>query len=132
MSSLSATQISDFRLDIADTNSAFSDAEIQRLYTRAGTYEGAVVLAFEQLIAAGVAGDRFIKYTANETSEDRQAAFDHLYQLKEMWKAKVDGAGTRQTVRMVRLQQPPDRWANAKRRTRQGMYGGGDLNNGDW
>lgn len=80
---LSVTQITDFRADIGDQTSpyAFTDDELDRLYTRAdGSYNGAIILALEQLLANAV---KFYNYTAGFTKAEQSDVFDHLEKLLE-------------------------------------------------
>lgn len=88
MATLTAEQLSDFRADIGDTGSspAFSDAELQRLYVREGTYTKAVLLAFDQLIANAA---KFTDYTQNDTQEKKSQVFENLRKTRAVWAEKV-------------------------------------------
>ncbi len=98
---LSVEQITDFRSDIADTSNAFTDAEIQRLYTRAGTYEGAVLLAIDQLIADA---SRLYSYRMNTTQENLDEIVDHLkIHVRPIWAERAANAEKKQTPRRIRL-----------------------------
>lgn len=87
---LDADQLTDFRGDIGDTNSVFSDAELQRLYARASDdYNTAVVGAIDQLIASA---SKFADYTQNQSQEKKSQIFEHLLKLRAIWQKKVDDA----------------------------------------
>jgi hypothetical protein len=101
MATLTTQQIEDFRNDIADKAESFGDAEIQRLYTRAGTYEGAVLLGIDQLIADS---SRLYSYRMNTTQEDLDQIVEHLSDnLRPIWQARADAIANKQTIRTVRL-----------------------------
>ncbi len=88
MADLTAEQLTDFRADIGDASAspAFSDAELQRLYARAGTYTRAVLMAFEQLIANTA---KFTDYTQNDTQEKKSQVFENLRKTRAIWAEKV-------------------------------------------
>lgn len=96
MATLTTDQLSDFQLDLAisDDEAVFSDAELNRFYTRAdGVYEQAVVIALEVLLMNSA---KFTKYMIGRTSENKDQIFDHLKQMLEIKKGNVDeGAGFR-------------------------------------
>ena len=106
----------DFRSDIGDKNSAFADADIDRLETRAiarygadGAYEGARVLAVQQLLANSA---KFADYTANESQEKKSQIFKQLKDLLTIYKNDLDdvlenAAGS--SVRMGRSSIKPPR-----------------------
>jgi hypothetical protein len=101
MVALTPEQIADFRNDIADTNEAFGTDEIQRLYTRAGTYEGAVLLGIDQLIADA---SKLYTYRMNTTAEEREQVVDHLAKhLRPIWVERAAKVEKKQTTRIVRL-----------------------------
>lgn len=84
----------DFRADIGDANTAFSNLEIDRLAERAAArwgaavaYEGARVLAVQQLLAN--AAKRY-DYTANESSEKQSQVFKHLQDMLKLYQADLD------------------------------------------
>jgi hypothetical protein len=84
----------DFRADIGDANSAFSDADIDQLETRAiarwgadAAYEGARVMAIQQLM---VNAAKFSDYTANESSQKKQQIFKNFESVLKMYKADLD------------------------------------------
>lgn len=82
---LSTAQLTDLRGDIGDVNDppAFSDEELQRLYTRAGeNYDVAVEYAIRQLVANAA---KFHDYTAGQTADQRSQIFDNLMRLLDTW-----------------------------------------------
>lgn len=89
-------QISDLRADIGDTGTppAFSDADITRLWyrVRAARDEGyqseaALALMARQLMTSAA---KLHKYSAGNTSEDRQQVFDHLQKIYKMFEASLN------------------------------------------
>lgn len=106
----------DFRADIGDNNSSYSDAEIDRLETRAiarygadAAYEGAAYLAVRQLLSNAA---KFADYTANESSEKKSQKFSNLEKLLKIFKADLDdvidsAAGS--NVRMGKTTKKPPR-----------------------
>jgi hypothetical protein len=98
---LTETEIDDFRNDIADSEGAFEDEEIQRLYARAGTYAGAVLLGIDQLIADA---SKLYNYRMNTTQEEREQIVEHLAKLlRPIWEDRAGQAEKKQTIRLVRL-----------------------------
>ena len=80
---LTPDQLGDIRADIGDTGAtpAFSDAELQRLYERAGDdWDLLKYLAYNQLVS--VAAKR-VDYTANMSEEKASQVFTHLKQLRD-------------------------------------------------
>jgi hypothetical protein len=93
MADMTATQLTDFRADIADTNSAFTDAELQRLWTRcdgASTdyqrFEASKGLAIRQLLHDAA---KFNDYAAGETEEKKAVIFDHYKKLYDGYYAPI-------------------------------------------
>jgi hypothetical protein len=91
-----AIDYDDFRADIGDANSAFTDAEIDTLEQRAiarwsedVAYEGARVLAINQLLASAA---KLADYAANESSEKKSQVFKHLSELRKLYKSDLDDA----------------------------------------
>lgn len=87
---LSSDQLSDMQGDIGinNTETVFTDTELDRLYNRAnGDYFLAVILAFDQLLADSA---KFTNYTEGQTSEDRSDRFKQIMQLvdykREQWR----------------------------------------------
>lgn len=85
---LTSDELTDMRGDLGDvgTTPAFSDSELQRLYVRAGSYDGAVALARRQLLANAA---KFVRYSSGATSEARNQIFDQLKKLVDMDNAKA-------------------------------------------
>lgn len=88
---LTSDELTDLRGDIGDTGASavFSDAELQRLYTRATTYEGTVVYALRQLL---VNAARFNDYTVGQTSEKKSQVFAQLKAMLAGWE-NIAGMG---------------------------------------
>lgn len=91
-----ALDYDDFRADIGDSNSAFTDEDIDQLETRAiakygadAAYEGAAYLAVRQLLSNAA---KFSDYTANESSEKKSQKFSNLEKLLKIFKADLDEA----------------------------------------
>lgn len=102
--SLSSDELTDLRADLAANSSVFSDAELQRLYTRAGSYNGAALLALRQLLANAT---KFSDFTAGQTSERRSQVFEQLYKMLGEWK-EIVAAGNQ--VRITGLRLVPTPW----------------------
>ncbi len=99
---LSSDQISDFRADIGDQLSpyAFTDTELQRLYTRKDeNYDRALLLAIDQLLANAA---KLYDYTAGYTRMSRDQVFNHLMDLRKLIAARAN-----QTVQIVGLRVVP-------------------------
>ena len=89
MAELTDDQLTDFRADIGDTGtpSAFSDDELQRLYTRAEeSYNLAVLMAFRQLLGNTW---KFTTYRQNQSSENKSDVFKHLQEMVKHWQVIV-------------------------------------------
>lgn len=89
---LTAEQLADFQADvgIAADQAVFTDAELSRLYVRAGSdYNTAVALAIRQLMADAA---KLNNYTAGASSERKSQVFDHLKAMYEVW-SKAAGIG---------------------------------------
>ena len=89
---LTADELLDLRGDIGDagTVEVFSDAELQRFYTRAGdTYAGAVVYALRQLLMNAA---KFSDYTVGQTSEKKSQVFSQLRTMLAGWE-NIAGMG---------------------------------------
>lgn len=97
---LTSQEIEDFRNDIGDENKAFSADEIQRLYVRGGSYDGAIVLGIEQLLASIA---KFNDYKMNMSDEDANQAFNNLQDLLEVKHSRARKAKSKSSVRLVRL-----------------------------
>lgn len=96
--SLDNKQLEDFRNDIADHNEAFSSDELQRLYEREGTYEGAIVLAIDQLLMNAT---KMTRYQQNMTSENLDQLVPNLLHARKIWKERLASATSKQKTRMV-------------------------------
>lgn len=104
---LTSDQLTDFRADIGDNNvpPAFNDPELQRLYVRAGnSYNKAVLLAFDQLIASAT---KFNDYTQNASTEKKQQIFENLRKARADWKANYVQQANQ--VRIVGMRSVPPR-----------------------
>lgn len=87
---MSSDQITDFRSDINDPNgTVWSEAEIQRLYTRASeNYNGAMVFAIDQLLMAH--SDKWVSYTQNMSKEEREAVWKHMMDMRKIWQDRYE------------------------------------------
>jgi len=113
MADLTAIQLADFRADIADTNSAFTDAELQRLWTRCEgasndylRFEASKGLAIRQLLHDAA---KFNDYSAGETEEKKAVIFDHYKKLYDSTYAPIVDAvmdNKRQVVLTTMRAQP--------------------------
>lgn len=111
-----AIDYDDFRGDIGDVNSVFSDPEIEKLETRAIAkygaglaYEGAILLAMNQLVANAA---KFADYTANDSGEKKQQKFKNLMDVRKMYKADLSDAqesAAGSSVRMGGTRKKPSR-----------------------
>lgn len=86
---LTSDQLTDMQGDIGinNTETVFTDAELNRLYNRAGgDYKLGVILAFDQLLASAA---KWTNYTEGQTSEDRSDRFKQVMELvaylREQW-----------------------------------------------
>lgn len=78
MADMSADQLSDLQADLSIDNSelVWTDAELNRLYTRAGEdYDQTIVLALRQLL---MSASRFNDYTAGQTSEKKSQVYQQI------------------------------------------------------
>lgn len=74
-------------LGISADGSVFTDAELNRLYTRADDdYAGAVVLAIRQLTMNAA---KLNDYTAGETSEKKSQVFQNLKTMLSYWEEQA-------------------------------------------
>lgn len=88
--SLSAEQLTDFRADLGDQTQpyAFTDLELERLYERAGSYNGAKLLAIDQLIMNAA---KFYNYKAGYTQQDEAEVFKNLVRVREILQTQGNG-----------------------------------------
>lgn len=116
MTDMTATQQSDIRADLAIADAAqtpFSDAEFNRLYTRAGAdYNYTVVLAIRQLLVDSAKRN---SYRTGQTAEETEQIFENLMKLAVYWQDVV-AQGGRQVGMTGALPVPP--------RPREVPYGG--------
>lgn len=91
---LTATQLTDIRRDlgIGQTGGVFTDAELDRLYERAGgtsdDYAMAVAMAVRQIL---VDAAKLNDYTAGSSTEKKSQVFKQLKELYELWLAEAGG-----------------------------------------
>lgn len=89
---LTADQLSDFQSDlgISDDEAVFTDAELERLFTRAGeVYATAVYYAWRQLAAQSV---KYVDYQVAQTRVSRSQVVAHIKEMLAQWKAESDAA----------------------------------------
>ena len=101
---LTATQRTDMQgdLGISDDEAVFTNAELDRLYARAGNdYNLAVYFGYRQLLAQA---NKFFNYTEGMTSVQRKQMRDNIASSMEFWKAEA-----RVQVRMIGLNPIPPR-----------------------
>ena len=111
MAELTATQLADMQgdLGISTDQSVFTDAELDRLYTRAGSdYTLAVYYAYRQLLAQA---NKFHNYTAGMTKVERKQMRDNIRDSMDFWQEEARTAGNQ--VQMLGLRQIPPRWKDA-------------------
>jgi len=91
MATLTAEQRTDLQADlgISYDEAVFTDDELDRLYTRAASYDGAVVYALDQILMNAA---KFNDYTAGSSSEKKSQVFAQLKMMREMW-ARRAGIG---------------------------------------
>jgi hypothetical protein len=91
MATLTADQLTDIQADlgIGTDESVFTDAELNRLYTRAGDdYAVAVVMAIRQLTMNAA---KLNDYTAGQTSESKSQVFKNLKEMLVYWEEQAQG-----------------------------------------
>lgn len=105
--SLTADELADLRGDIGDDGTVFSDAELNRLYTRAGgDYNTTVMLALRQLLASAA---KLHDYQVAQSLERRGQVFDHVKALLGYWESQVEAEAQAQQVQIVGLRAVPPR-----------------------
>lgn len=107
MAELTSAELLDMRgdLGIGPAPAVFTDAQLQRLYTRAGEhYNTAVYMAWLQ-IQAGAVG--WVDYKVAQTSISREAAYQHIKDMVTSWGAKPGVAANQ--VQIVGLLEVPPR-----------------------
>lgn len=105
---LSADQLSDLQADlsISGDESVFTDAELNRLFTRASEdYDATLVLAWRQLLASA---NRFNDYTAGQTSEKKSQVRAHIKDMLTYYEDRVQRGGNQ--VAIVGMRSVPPRF----------------------
>jgi len=75
-------------LGIGTDEAVFTDAELERLFTRAGeVYPTAVYMAWRQLLAASA---KYIDYRVAQTEMKRSQAYAHIKEMVAHWQAESD------------------------------------------
>ena len=90
---LTAAQLIDFQADLAigSAQSVFTDAELERLFTRADSdYNLAVYYGWRQILSGAAA---WVDYTVAQTRVSRSQAFDHLLKMVAFWSEESRVAG---------------------------------------
>lgn len=106
---LTSDQLSDLQGDLAisDDESVFTDAQLERLYVRAGEdYNTAVYMALRQLL---VASTKWIDYQVAQTKESRSQVFDHLKKMVDFWQVEAQKSTNTQGVKIVGMTEIPPR-----------------------
>jgi len=104
---LSSDQLTDFRGDIGDDGTVFTDDELNRLYTRSGSvYSEAVVLAIRQLLASAV---KLHDYRIAQSAESMSQVYDHLEKLLDRWEKIANSEEPKSQVRVVGMRGIPPR-----------------------
>jgi len=101
---LTATQRTDMQgdLGISDDEAVFTNAELDRLYARAGNdYNLAVFFGYRQLLAQA---NKFFNYTEGMTRVERKQMRDNISDSMSFWQAEG-----RTQVRMIGLNPIPPR-----------------------
>lgn len=103
---LTADELIDFRADIGDDGTVFTDAELERLYVRAeSNYDGAVVLALRQVL---VNAAKLHDYRLAQSMESKSQVFDHIYKVLAYREARASSTAAQQ-VRLTGLRAVPPR-----------------------
>lgn len=89
---LSIDQISDFYADLdLSEGDVFGVDDLQRLYNRAsGSYEGAVALAWRQLLASA---SKLSDYKAAQSGESLSQVYNHVKEMLELWEGYAASGG---------------------------------------
>lgn len=106
---LTADQLSDFQADLGidDSEQVFTDAELERLYTRSEeNYATAVYMAWRQLLAAST---KYIDYKVAQTEEKRSQVHQHIKDMVTHWQTEAEKSTNAQGVKMVGLTEIPPR-----------------------
>lgn len=127
---LTSEQLSDLQSDLGidDSEDVFTDAELERLYTRAGeVYESAVYMAWRQIWAQSV---KYTDYRVAQTEMKRSQVGAHIEKMLAHWKAEADAASGVQGAAFVGLnviptkskEEPWDGTNERRRRLARGLY----------
>lgn len=93
MTDLTAAELARLRRKLGDTNTppAYSDAELQDLWTESGEVWNITVRdAIDELIASAA---KFTNYTQGESREEKAEIFKNLLKLRSLWQSRVDTEG---------------------------------------
>lgn len=106
---LTSDQLADLQADLGidDSEAVFTDAELERLFTRAGEdYPTAVYYAWRQLLAAST---KYIDYRVAQTEEKRSQVYGHIKDMVAYWGAESDKSTNVQGVKIVGMTEIPPR-----------------------
>lgn len=107
MATLTPEQLADLQADLGidDTEAVFTDAELQRLYDRAGSdHNLSVYYGWRQVLSASA---KWVDYKVAQTSVSRSQAFDHIKAMVEFWAGESRNAANQ--VRIMGLNGIPTR-----------------------
>lgn len=107
---LTSDQLSDLQgdLGIGADEAVFTDAELERLFARAGEdYATAVYYAWRQLLAAST---KYIDYRVAQTDEKRSQAYTHIKEMVAAWKDLAAESTNSQGVAVLGLTSVPPRY----------------------
>ncbi len=112
MAVLTATQLTDIRADVGDSNTAFSDAELQRLWVRVENassdevrWDALKASIFEQLLNDAT---KLHDYSAGAVEHKLAAIYDHLDDRYKDYKyALNDARGLKRGVAHLKMRQFP-------------------------
>lgn len=105
---LTAAQLTDMQgdLGISSDQTVFTNAELDRLYTRASEdYNTAVYLGFRQLLADA---NKFFDYTVGQTSIKRSQVREHLKEMAGFWREESRTAANQ--MQILGANPIPPRW----------------------
>lgn len=105
---LTPEQLTDIQTDLGITNdqAVFTDAELNRLFDRAGSdYNTSVYLGWRVLLGDAA---KFFNYTEGNTKVERAAVFEHIKAMLEFWKGEATTAANQ--VAVVGLTPIPPNW----------------------
>lgn len=106
---LTTDQLADLQADLGidDSEAVFTDAELERLFARAGEdYPTAVYYAWRQLLAAST---KYIDYRVAQTEEKRSQVYSHIKDMVAYWGAESDKSTNVQGVKIVGMTEIPPR-----------------------